>query len=156
MLRAPDSPVHHAPSSPVPETSAPSFWRHTAAAFLAAVDDADRFRHAHQLEAYLVLAPREYSSGELERRGPSTKAGDSRPRWLLIQAPVSVLRRHPPQVENERTWALRIAVRRGKQVAVVALARCHAGILYVLLRDGRVFEPQHVRPPRDAAALVKV
>jgi transposase len=31
----------------------------TAAAFLAAGDDAQRFRHAHQLEAYLGLAPRE-------------------------------------------------------------------------------------------------
>jgi transposase len=42
----------------------------TAAAFLAAVDDAQRFRHAHQLEAYLGLVPREYSSGETQRRGP--------------------------------------------------------------------------------------
>ncbi len=33
----------------------------TAAAFLAAIDDAQRFRHAHQLEAYLGLVPREYS-----------------------------------------------------------------------------------------------
>jgi len=27
-----------------------------------------RFRHAHQLEAYLGLVPREYSSGETERQ----------------------------------------------------------------------------------------
>lgn len=33
----------------------------TAAAFIAAIDDAQRFRHAHQLEAYLGLVPREYS-----------------------------------------------------------------------------------------------
>jgi len=67
--------------------------------------------------------PREYSSGESQRRGPITKAGHSRTCWLLIQAAVSVLRRDPPQAEDLRTWALRIAARRGKQVAVVALAR---------------------------------
>jgi transposase len=78
------------------------------------------FRHAHQLEASLGLVPREYSSGETQRRGPITKAGHSRTRWLLIQAAVSILRRHPPQAEALRTWALRIAARRGKQVAVVA------------------------------------
>lgn len=113
----------------------------TAAAFLAAIDDVGRFHHAHQLEAYLGLVPREYSSGETQRRGPITKAGHSHVRWLLIQAAVSILRRHPPQAEEQQSWALRIAARRGKQVAVVALARRLAGILYALLRDGSVFEP---------------
>src|SRR4029450_3354646 len=96
------------------------------------------------------------SSGETQRRGPITKAGHSRTRWLLIQAAVSILRQHPPQAEALQTWALRIATRRGKQVAAVALARRLAGILYALLRDGRVFQPQHVRPPRPTAgALVE-
>jgi transposase len=125
----------------------------TAAAFLAAVDDAQRFHHAHELEAYLGLVPREYSSGESQRRGPITKAGHSRTRWLLIQAAVSLLRRHPPQVEALRTWALRIAARRGRQVVVVALARRLAGILYALLRDGSVFDPHRVPPPRPAAVV---
>ncbi len=142
---------------PVPRLrSVPCIGPVTAAAFLPAVDEAQRFRHAHQLEAYLGLVPREYSSGETQRHGPITRAGHSRIRWLLIQAAVSILRRHPPRTDELQTWALRIAARRGKQVAVVALARRLAGILYALLRDGTVFEPQHGRPPRPtAAALVK-
>jgi transposase len=68
-----------------------------AAAFLAAIDDAARFPHAHQLEADLGLVPREYSSGDSQRRGPITTAGHSRVRWLLIQAAVSILRRRPPR-----------------------------------------------------------
>jgi hypothetical protein len=92
-----------------------------------------------QLEAYLGLVPREYSSGETQRRGAITKAGHPRALWLLIQAAVSILRRRPPQAEELRTWALRIAARRDKHVAVVALARRLA--LYALLRDGSVFEP---------------
>jgi transposase len=137
--------------------SVPSIGPVTAAAFLAAIDDVGRFHHAHHLEAYLGLVPREYSSGETQRRGPITKAGHSHTRWLLIQAAVSILRRHPPQAEELWTWALRIAARRGKHIAVVALARRLAGILYALLRDGSVFQPQRVRPPRPtAAALVNV
>jgi transposase len=123
----------------------------TAAAFLATIDDVGRFRHAHQLEAYLGLVPREYSSGESQRRGPITKAGHSRTRWLLIQAAVSMLRRHSPQAVALQTWARRLAARRGKHVAVVALARRLAGILYALLRDGTVFEPHRVRQSRRAA-----
>jgi len=64
--------------------SVPSISPVTAAAFLAAIADVGRFHHAHQLEAYLGLVPREYSSGETQRRGPITKAGHSHTRWLLI------------------------------------------------------------------------
>ena len=53
---------------------------------IAAIDDAQRFRLAHQLEAYFGLVPREYSSGETQRRGAITKAGHSRTRGLLIQS----------------------------------------------------------------------
>jgi transposase len=106
----------------------PSVGPVPAGAFVATLDDAQRFRHAHHVEASLGLGPRESSSGESHRRGPITKAGEARMRWLLIQAAVSILRR----------WALHIAARRGKQVAVVALARRRAGILYALLRDGSV------------------
>ena len=63
----------------------------TAAAFLAAIDDAARFPHAHQLEAYLGLVPREYSSGDTQRRGPITKAGHLRVRWLLNKRPATFL-----------------------------------------------------------------
>ena len=126
----------------------------TAAAFLAAIDDVGRFSHAHQLEAYLGRVPREYSSGDTQRRGPITKAGPSRVRWLLIQAALSILRRRPPAAHAFWTWALHIATRRGKHVAVVALARRLAGILYALLRDHTVYAPQ--RPaalPDPVAAL---
>ena len=37
-----------------------------------------------------------------------------------------------PEADVLRAWALRIAARRGKQIAVVALARRLAGILYAL------------------------
>ncbi len=46
----------------------PSIGPVTAAAFVATLDDAQRFHHAHQVEASLGLVPREFSSGESQRR----------------------------------------------------------------------------------------
>jgi len=136
--------------------SVPSIGPVTAAAFLAAIDNVGRFHHAHQLQAYLGLVPREYSSGDTQRRGPITKAGHSRVRWLLIQAALSILRRRPPAAEALWTWALRVAARRGKPVAVVALARRLAGILYALLRDETVYAPRRAAALPDPVAALHV
>ena len=54
-----------------------------------------------------------------------------------------------------REWATRIAVRRGEGIAVVALVRRLAGILFALLRDGTVYEPRRRAPhivPQPVAA----
>jgi transposase len=85
--------------------------------------------------------PREHSSGERQRRGAITKAGNTRMRWLLVQAAWGLWRdRHAASLPL-RTWAQRVAARRGKGIAVVALARRLAGILFALWRDGTTFDP---------------
>ncbi|HEV2054253.1 MAG TPA: hypothetical protein VGV06_03660 [Methylomirabilota bacterium] len=76
-------------------------------------------------------------------------------RWLLIQAVVSILRRRPPAAAALWSWALRIAARRGTQVAVVALARRLAGILYAPLRDGSVYEPRPAQFPGPVATVLE-
>ena len=131
----------------------PSVGPVTAAAFVATLDDAGRFARAHQVEAYLGLVPREWSSGEGQRRGRITKAGPRRMRSLLVQAAVSIRRVRHPTTTALREWAERLAARRGRFIAVVALARRLAGILYALLRDGTRYEPTRLAPaPRTAAA----
>ena len=42
-------------------------------------------------------------------------------------------------------WAAQVEQRRGKYIAVVALARKLVGILYALWRDGSTYDPQHAR-----------
>ena len=125
----------------------------TAAAFVATLDEATRFRRSHEVEAYLGLVPRERSSGETQHRGRITKAGPSRMRRLLVQAAVSTLRRPDPRMAPLREWAMRIASRRGKKVAVVALARRLAGILYAMLRDGSEYDPRAVQAARRHATM---
>jgi transposase len=49
--------------------TAPSVGPVTAAAFAATIDEAERFKSAHQLEAYIGLTPSEVSSGEKQQKG---------------------------------------------------------------------------------------
>ena len=117
--------------------TAPGAGPVTAVRFVAALDDVTRFRTAHQLQSYLGLTPGERSSSETERRTGITKAGPKGLRWTLVQAAWTVMRMCPH--EPMTRWATKIAERRGKFIAVVALARKLAGILFAMWRDGTTY-----------------
>jgi transposase len=124
-----------------------------ALAFVATVDRVDRFRSAHQLESDLGLVPREWSSSETQRRGPITKTGNKRTRWLLVQTARAVMR--TPSRRTTRPlweWGDRIGRRRSGRVAVVAVARRVAGILYAMWRDGTEY---NVTKVKGSAALLR-
>ena len=137
--------------------TAPAIGPVTASAFVATIDDITRFPSAHQLEAYLGLVPDERSSGEKRHLGHITKAGNGRVRWLLVEAAWHILRSKRPDTAALRAWALPIAARRGKRIAVVALARRLAGILYAMWRDERSYDPQRlrIRRPRTAHSTTR-
>lgn len=133
--------------------TAPGVGPVTALAFVAALDDVSRFHTAHQVEAYLGLVPSEYSSGERQHRGRITKRGNARMRWLLVEAGWRILRSRRPECLALKVWANQVAARRGKRIAVVALARRLSGILYAMWRDGNEYRAPNVRVegPRVAA-----
>ena len=133
-------------------TTAPSIGPITAAAIVATIDDVTRFRSAHHFEAFLGVVPGERSSGEKRRIGRITKAGNARARYLLVEAGWRILRAKDTETEALRVWALGIAARRGKRIAVVALARRLAGILYAMWRDQRPYDAARLRLPRTRAA----
>jgi transposase len=108
-------------------------------------------RTAHELEAYLGLLPCERSSGEERQLGHITKAGKGRLRWLLVEAAWTIRRSTSTTTVARRGWTVPIAQRRGTRIAVVALARNLAGILYAMWRDGVSYDAQQIRP-RPAAA----
>jgi transposase len=109
----------------------------TAVRFLAAIDEAKRFRNAHVLESYLGLTPGENTSSERERRTAITKAGPTELRRALVQAAWTAFRTRP--TEPMVAWATQVAARRGRFIAIVALARKLAGILFALWRDGTIY-----------------
>jgi transposase len=117
----------------------------TAIGFMATLDDVARFEDAHRVQAYLGLTPGEYASSDKHRRTGITKAGSTRMRWLLVQAAWTARRAAPndPMV----LWSKQVEQRRGKRVAVVALARKIAGILFAIWRDGSTYSANHANKP---------
>jgi transposase len=113
-----------------------------AAVFVSVIDEATRFRDAHQVESYLGLVPSEASTGGRRRLGAISKAGNSYARALLVEAAWTVLR--GKEDDPLRSWARQLARRRGHRIAVVALARRLVGILWAIWRDGTVYEPQRL------------
>ncbi len=98
-----------------------------------------RFRSAHQFEAFLGLVPGERSSGEKRRLGRITKAGNSRVRYLLVEAGWRILR---SQDARDR-GAARVGAARSPRVVASGSrsSRWRAGspgILYAMWRDGAV------------------
>lgn len=132
--------------------TAPSVGPITAAAIVATIDDVTRFRSAHQFEAFLGLVPGERSSGEKRRIGRITKAGNTRARYLLVEAGWRILRSKDVETAALRAWASGIAARRGKRIAVVALARRLAGVLYAMWRDSAAYDATQLRMPHPRAA----
>jgi Transposase IS116/IS110/IS902 family len=53
---------------------------------IAEIVDFQRFGSPRELMAYLGLVPSEYSTGDTERRGALTKAGNSHARRVLVEA----------------------------------------------------------------------
>jgi transposase len=119
--------------------SIPGVGVQTAAAFAAAVDDASRFRRSRAAGAYFGLVPRRHQSGEVDWVGRITKQGDATVRKLLYEAANAILTRSR-QSFALKSWALKIARRRGLKKARVALARRLAVIMHAMLRDGTLFE----------------
>ena len=134
------------------QCSVPGVGPVVATTFAATLDDASRFLGAKQVRSYLGLVPREYSSGERQRRGRISKAGSARARSLMVEAAWSLLRWKTERTRALHEWWARIAQRRGKATAVVALARKLAGIMFAVWRDGTEFDPQLLRP-RGAPAV---
>jgi len=108
-----------------------------ALTFRTFVDDVSRFGSASHVSAALGLVPREDSSAERRHRGHITKAGPRELRSLLVQASWACWR--SAGAGTLRAWVDRLASRRGKRIAVVALARRLSRIMFAIWRDDTRF-----------------
>jgi transposase len=129
----------------------------TAVSLVAELHDFRRFTSPRHLMSYLGLVPRECSSGERERRGSITKAGNGHVRRLLVEA--AWHNRCRPAIglplrrrrEGQPAWVIAIADRaqerlyrrwtrmifKGKptQKVVVAMARELVGYIWSVLYE---------------------
>jgi transposase len=119
----------------------PGIGKITATAVLASVADAYHFGSGRDFAANLGLVPREHSSGGKQRLYGITKRGDVYLRTLLIHGARSALRSAGEKQDRMLRWAVRLAEKRGFNVAAVALANKLARVIWALLAHGREYVP---------------
>jgi transposase len=102
----------------------------TGLAFVLIIGPPQRFRCGKQIGSYLGLIPCEDSSAGKQRLGHISKQGNSLMRFLLVEAAQIAVRDDP----NWRRKFLHLAMRRGRKIAKVAMARKLAVCLYWMLR----------------------
>ena len=103
----------------------------------SAIDDPERFHSSKDVGPWAGLTPSRYQSGERDIVGGITRAGDETLRTALYQAATVMLNRGRPNWLT--AWALRVAARRGKKRATIALARRIGVVLHRMWRDGTEF-----------------
>jgi transposase len=107
----------------------------------SAVDDPGRFKSSKAAGAHFGLTPRKYQSGETDIPGPISKVGDAAVREALFQSAHIMLTKPVRGCSELKSWAMRVAKRRGMKKAKIALARKLAVIMHRMLADGKPFNP---------------
>jgi transposase len=119
--------------------SIPGVGPHTSLAFTTHIDDPKRFASSEHLASYLALVPGEATTGGKTKRTGTIKAGPKHLKGLLVQSAWAMwrTRRADPIV----LWARAIADKRGKRVAVIALARKIATIMWSCWKNETSYDP---------------
>jgi len=137
------------PATQLLETT-PGVGRRTAEVVAAYLDEPKRFSNGREVSSYSGLVPRQYQSGELDRRGRITRRGPKLLRKLLVEAAWCALRYN--------AWARGVVERisRGqktrKKQAIIALARKLLVRLWAMLRDGTPWRDGAPDPARAGSA----
>jgi len=103
----------------------------TALAMVLTLGPAERFASGRQVGSYFGLIPSEHSSGGRQQLGRITKQGNWFLRFLLVEAGQTAVRY---DAELGRFYR-RLAVRKHRGLAKVAVARKLATRLYLMLRE---------------------
>jgi len=125
----------------------------TATSLVAALGNATEFRSGRELRAYLGLVPRHRASGGRTVLLGISKRGDRHLRTLLIQGARSVLHRIERHRGPRAIWASRLKLRRGTNVAAVALANKNARVLWALPAEARTINQRRFPPAFPKPAL---
>ena len=118
--------------------SVPGVGPIVALTYATGVDDPSRFTHSRDLGPHFGLTPRKYASGEIDRSGSITKAGDGAVREVLVQAALTLLTR-VHRWSALKAWGVAIAKRRGLRRAIVAVARKLAIIMHRMWANAAPF-----------------
>jgi transposase len=117
----------------------------TATALVALVGNVHRFASSREFASFLGLTPREDSSADRRRLGSISKHGDVYVRMLLTHGARSVLvRAHGAgNATAFQRWARNLQLRRGHNIATVAVANKLARIIWAVWTHQRPFAVDH-------------
>ena len=121
----------------------PGVGRTMAAIFVAEIGDVSRFSSPEKLCSWAGLTPKHRESDLKVNRGRITKAGSKLVRWAAVEA---VAKRNGGPALSPAYQ--RIAERRGKGKARIAVARRLLTLIYYGLRDGTI---RALQPTEEAA-----
>jgi transposase len=107
-----------------------------ATVLVAAVGNATEFKSGRALAAYLGLVPRHRASGGRTTLFGISKRGDRYLRTLLVHGARSAMRTVERHRAARNVWAGRLKLRRGSNVAAVAIANKNARVMWALLSRG--------------------
>jgi len=117
----------------------PGIGYYSALLIKSEIGDVNRFPFGDRLCSYAGLVPSTHASGSTVRHGGITKEGSKWLRWVMVEAAQA----HVRMYDTAMTQAYhRIAERRGKQVAVVAIARKLLMCCYSVLKNKRPYYDQ--------------
>lgn len=121
--------------------SIPSIGELSARVLLGALDDAKRFDTKKGVAKYGALSPRIYQSGDVVHLGRINRDGRQEVRRVLLQCAHTLARMRSPGARPLRAFYERVLQRRGKKIAIVALARKLLTTAYGVLKSGAVYDP---------------
>ena len=121
--------------------SLPGIGPLTATALVSSIGDVSSFSNGRHLAAWLGLVPRQYTTGGKPRLLGISKRGDRYLRTLLIHGARAALRGAPKRDDRCSRWALALERRRGRNIAIVALANKMARRVWALWSHQQSYLP---------------
>lgn len=127
----------------------PGVGPRTSEAFVAYIDDPQRFARSKQVGSYLGLVPCQDQSGASNRLGHITREGPATVRKLLTEAAWSGIRVSP----RLRAFFERVCSDdpQRRRIALVATAHYMARVMYRMLRTGEIWRAE-TETPKAAVA----
>ena len=132
-------------------TEIPGVGKQLASAYVAFIGDGSRFPNASTIGAATGLVPRLDMSSTVCRMGHITKCGNKNLRTLLILAAWSHVRSRDGGALKDKFLFMTRFQSKGKKIAIVAIARKLAELMYILLKNDTSYEK---RPSPTSSQLV--
>jgi transposase len=126
--------------------SIPGIGKLSSRVIISALDDVKRFDSKKSVAKYGALTPRIYQSGGVTHLGRISRDGRHEVRRVLLQCAHTVARMKSYEAKPLRMFFERIRQRRGKKIAIVALARKLLTVAYGVLRTQRMYDPKVLMP----------